>query len=43
MTGATFSEEELLAEAEGKKNKADHVNFYDPILWDDLKVGTVDR
>lgn len=38
MTGMALTTEELLAEAEGKKAKAAHVNFYDPLLWEDLRV-----
>ena len=38
MTGILLTTEEMLAEAEGRKEKADHVNFYDPLLWEDLHV-----
>jgi len=39
MTGLALTAEEVMAESEGKKGKVDHVNFYDPSLWEDLQVG----
>ncbi|KAM3567433.1 hypothetical protein VYU27_010421, partial [Nannochloropsis oceanica] len=37
MTGLALTAEEVMAESEGKKGKVDHVNFYDPSLWEDLQ------